>query len=145
MRYGRYRIWFGGNQEFCHKILSFLIFVGFNTGTYLTWKRTEWTQEKKLRWSSFIASGGRERIQVWSKLSLQPLSWANSPSYDHLCETLFELWLKLCNESSHMRLRPLLGLPNWTFPLFLSSHKPPLRVYFLWMNTLMTLHTVLMV
>ena len=95
--YAVWHVWFGGNQEFYYKILSFLIFAGFNTGTYLTWKRTEWTQEKKLRWSSFIASGGRERIQVQSKLSLWPLSWATSSSYDHLCETPFELWLKLCN------------------------------------------------
>ena len=96
-QYGMYRIWLGWNHEFYHKILSFLIFAGFNTGTYLTWERTEWTQEKKLRWSSFIASGGRERIQVQSKLSLWPLSWGTSSSYDHLCETPFELWLKLCN------------------------------------------------
>ena len=95
--YAVWHVWFGGNQEFYYKILSFLIFAGFNTGTYLTWKRTEWTQEKELRWSSFIASGGRERIQVQSKLSLWPLSWGTSSSYDHLCETPFELWLKLCN------------------------------------------------
>ena len=97
MQYSMYRKWFGGNQEFYYKILSFLIFAGFNTGTYLTWKRTEWTEEKKLCWSSFIASGGRERIQVQSKLSLRPLSWVTSSSHDHLCETPFELWLKLCN------------------------------------------------
>ena len=31
-------------------------------------------------------------------------------------------------KSSHKRPQPLLGLPNWTFPLFLSSGKQPLRV-----------------
>ena len=31
-------------------------------------------------------------------------------------------------KSSHKQPQPLLGLPNWTFPLFLSSGKQPLRV-----------------
>ena len=101
MWYGMYRIWFGGNQEFYYKILSFLIFAGFNTGTYLTWKRTEWTQEKKLCWSSFIASGGRERIQVQS----------NFPC-DHSCEqntfvkSCLNCDLNFVMKSSHKRLLP---------------------------------------
>ena len=39
----------------------------------------------------------------------------------------------------------LLRLPNWTFPLFISSHKQPLRVLLVFINTLMKLHTKLMV
>ena len=63
------------------------------------------------------------------KLSLRPLSEATSCSYDHFCKTPFELQLKApVSDRSRKRPRPLLGLPNWTFPLFLSSCKLPLRV-----------------
>ena len=39
-------------------------------------------------------------------------------------------------KSSHKQPQPqpLLGLPNWTFPLFLSSGKQPLRVLLFYIN-----------
>jgi len=41
-------------------------------------------------------------------------------------------WKALVSDHSRMKQpRPLLGLSNWTFPLFLSSHKRPLRVLFI--------------
>ena len=40
---------------------------------------------------------------------------------------------------------PLLWSPNLTFPLFISSHKQPLRILFTFINTSMKLHTKLMV
>ena len=49
--------------------------------------------------------------------------------------------LNFVMKSSRKRPRPLLGLPNWTFPLFLSSCKLPLGVLY----ALMKLHTALMV
>ena len=39
--------------------------------------------------------------------------------------------LNFVMKSSRKRPRPLLGLPNWTFPLFLSSCKRPLRVLYI--------------
>ena len=37
-------------------------------------------------------------------------------------------------KSSHKQPQPLLGLPNWTFPLLLSSGKQPLRVLLFYIN-----------
>ena len=53
--------------------------------------------------------------------------------------------LNFVMQSSRKRPRPLLGLPNWTFPLFLSSCKRPVRVLYISSNALMKLHTALMV
>ena len=39
-----------------------------------------------------------KRKLIQSKLSLRQLLKPTSSSYDHLCETPFELGLKLCNE-----------------------------------------------
>ena len=56
-----------------------------------------------------------------------------SSSYDHLSVPPFDCDLNFVKKAlllkrSLGRPQALLGLTNWTFPLFLSSHKRPLRV-----------------
>ena len=56
--------------------------------------------------------------------------------------------LNVLMKSYRKRPRPLAGLPNGTFLLFLSSRKWPLSdhsVFRTWINTLMKLHTEVMV
>ena len=62
-----------------------------------------------------------------------------------LRRTLMLDWTALMSNCSCKWPQSLLWLPNWTFPLFISSHKQPLRVLLIFINTLMKLHTKLMV
>ena len=68
---------------------------------------------------------------------------------DHLCETPFEMSLKLCNEkllSITMTTMTTIGISQLQFPLFLSSCKEqPLRVLFTLINSSMNRQTALMV
>ena len=56
---------------------------------------------------------------VSDQLYLQPLLWNPRLNGD----------VSFLMKSSRKRSRPLLGLPNWTFPLFLSSCKRPFNSF----------------
>ena len=60
------------------------------------------------------------RDQLWLRPPLWNPVWA-------VCDLNFVM-KSLLSDRSRKRPRPLLGLPNWTFPLFLNSRKRPLRV-----------------
>ena len=67
-------------------------------------------------------------------------------SDDHLCETPFEMSLKLCNEKLSLATMTTFGITQLEFPSFLSSCKQqPLRVLFTLINSSMNQQTVLMV
>ena len=66
-------------------------------------------------------------VSVQSKLSLGPLLYATRSSYVHLCNENLK-WKALVSDRSHKRPWLLLGIPNWTIPLLLSSLKRPLSL-----------------
>ena len=149
----------GGNVNSCHILEKMLLYIN----VYEFLERRIHVFLPKLSDRCFQLVSVRLRSPCWcsnTKLYKFDHEYSRSSPCDHsrkrpaLVTTTFVKPCLNCDlnfvmKTSRKRPRPLLRLPNWTFPLFLSCRKQPLKSLIIINNhfndSVMKLHTVLMV